>query len=182
MNPNPTPPSFALRAMRPDDLDEVLAIAEQSPEAPRWQPSGYIPYFVPDPQTHLLRTALVVIDSQASAGPAEEKVRAFAAATLLLDGEQNLCQLDSMAVHPNARRKGLGSALFRAILDWSADHNARHLTLEVRAGNAPAIALYQQCGLRPEGRRPRYYTDPEEDALLLGIPITSGPPHGSFPR
>jgi [ribosomal protein S18]-alanine N-acetyltransferase len=180
MNPAPLP--VTLRPMQPTDLDQVLAIAEQSPKAPRWQPSGYTLYFVPDPQTHLLRTALVAIDSQASPGPAEEKVRGFAAATLLLDGQQNLCQLDSMAIHPNARRQGLGSALLRAILVWSADHNARHLALEVRAGNAPAIALYQRSGLRPEGRRPRYYTDPEEDALLLGMPITSGPPHGSFPR
>ncbi|MGB9029422.1 MAG: GNAT family N-acetyltransferase, partial [Acidobacteriaceae bacterium] len=69
----------------------------------------------------------------------------------------------------------------RAILVWSAAHNARHLALEVRAGNAPAIALYQRCGFRPEGRRPRYYTDPEEDALLLGMPITLDSPQVRFP-
>jgi ribosomal protein S18 acetylase RimI-like enzyme len=184
MSHNPAALPFRLRPMQPEDLDEVLAIAEQSPEAPRWKASGYARYFADaesESNPALERNALVAV-ATGPHQPTQEKVRAFAAATLLLDGEQNLCQLDSMAVHPNARRHGLGTALIRAIVTWSADHNARHLTLEVRAGNAPAIALYQQCGLRPEGRRPRYYTDPEEDALLLGIPITSGPPHGSFPR
>ena len=180
--------TFTLRPMQFPDIDEVLAIAKQSPEAPRWPPSAYTPYVTSaDSETNpaLLRTALVAIDSSAQQ-PSQENIRAFAAATLLLvegsAGQQNLCSLDSMAVRPDARRHGLGTALIRAILVWSAAHNARHLALEVRAGNAPAIALYQRCGFRPEGRRPRYYTDPEEDALLLGIPITSGPPHGSFPR
>ncbi|MGA7353393.1 MAG: GNAT family N-acetyltransferase [Acidobacteriaceae bacterium] len=186
---NVTPLAFTLRPMQPSDLDQVLAIAEQSPEAPRWPPSSYTPYLTgAASQTNpaLLRTALVATTSSNPDQPNKEKIQAFAAATLLLvpdsAGQQNLCSLDSMAVHPTARRRGLGLALLRAILAWSARHNARHLTLEVRAGNAPALALYQLCGFRPEGLRTRYYTDPEEDALLLGMDITSGPPHVGFPR
>jgi [ribosomal protein S18]-alanine N-acetyltransferase len=86
-----------------------------------------------------------------------------------------------MAVRPEARRQGIGSALLRALLAWAADNHARHFSLEVRASNAPAIGLYQRLGLRPEGRRPRYYTHPEEDALILGMPVTLIPPTGSFP-
>jgi len=159
--------------MRPADLDPVLAIAEQSPEAPHWKPSDYTPYFAPDLNPSLLRTAVVALAPNPHQ-PAE--IQAFAAATLLNDGQQNLSQLDSIAVHPAARRQGVATALLRAILTWSARNNACHLALEVRAGNAAALALYQQCGLRPEGRRPRYYTDPEEDALLLGREITLGHP------
>ena len=176
MTPNSASLSFILRPMRPEDLDQVLSLVEQSPEAPRWVRSAYTPYLAgADSETNpsLLRTALVAIGSSPHQ-PRQERILAFAAATLLLDGEKNLSQLDSMAVDPDARRHGLGSALLHAILDWSAAHNAHHLTLEVRAGNVPAIALYQRCGLRPEGRHPRYYTDPEEDALLLGMPITVG--------
>ena len=62
------------------------------------------------------------------------------------------------------------------LLSWAAQNGARHFSLEVRASNATAIALYQRFGFRPEGRRPRYYTHPEEDALLLGIPVTGGRP------
>ncbi len=167
MNPNPA--LFGLRPMVPADLDAVLAMAAASPEAPRWKASDYAPYFAsatPDPP--LLRIAMAA----ASTDTAEEKVVGFAAASLLLDGQQNLCQLDSMAVHPDLRRHGAGTALLRAILAWAAQNGADHLSLEVRAGNTSAIHLYERLGLRPEGHRPRYYADPEEDALILGMPVT----------
>lgn len=161
--------TFALRPMRPADLEQVLAIAAASPEAPHWQPSDYAPYLAPDSgNPALIRTALVAISSAAP----NEEIRAFAAATLLRiadsAGVQNLAQLDSLAVHPEARRQGLATAVLQALLAWAAQNRAHHFSLEVRAGNAPAIALYQRLGLRIEGRRPRYYRDPPEDALLLG--------------
>jgi [ribosomal protein S18]-alanine N-acetyltransferase len=150
--------------MRAADLDQVVAIASACPQAPQWQPSGYTPYLASDPASpNLLRTAL--------AATVNQEIQAFAAATLLLDGQQNLCQLDSMAVHPNARRQGLGADLLRALLAWATQNGAGHFSLEVRASNAPAIALYSNFGLRQEGRRPRYYAHPEEDALLLGSPL-----------
>jgi ribosomal-protein-alanine N-acetyltransferase len=158
------PRSPEIRPATPSHLEAILAIAAASPEAPQWQPSDYHPYLSPEStNTTLHRTALIA--------SSQEKLHAFAAATLLLDGEQNLCQLDSMAVHPEARRQGLGTALLRAILAWAVQNGARHLSLEVRAGNAPAIAFYQRSGLIQEGRRPRYYAHPQEDALLLGIPL-----------
>jgi ribosomal-protein-alanine N-acetyltransferase len=168
--------SFAIRAMQPADLDEVLTIAAAAAEAPQWARSAYASYLAPDAACPaLLRTALV------AAGPAHSGARAvlaFACATLLRvpdsAGAQNLAQLDSMAVHPSHRRRGLGAALLREVLSWAAQNGAGHFSLEVRASNAPAIALYQRLGLRPEGRRPGYYTHPEEDALLLGIPVTRG--------
>ena len=79
-----------------------------------------------------------------------------------------------MAVHADARRHGIGAALLRELLSWAAQNGAHHFSLEVRASNATAIALYRRSGLRLEGRRPRYYTHPEEDALLWGIPVTPG--------
>jgi [ribosomal protein S18]-alanine N-acetyltransferase len=165
---------MTLRRAQPVDLDPILAIASASPEAPQWQPAAYGSYLTSDPASpNLLRTAIVAVH--------RDQIKAFAAATVLLDGAQNLCQLDSMAVHPEARRQGIGSALLRALLAWATDNHARHFSLEVRASNAPAIGLYQRLGLRPEGRRPRYYTHPEEDALILGAPVTAVPPTGSFP-
>ena len=167
-----------IRPLQPADLEPVLTLVAACPEAPHWQPSAYAAYLTPEPNSHLLRTALVVIDAENQ--PAG--IQAFAAATFLLDGEQNLCQLDSIAVHPDARRQGLGAGLLRALLAWAAQNGARHFSLEVRAGNAPALALYQRLGLRPEGRRPRYYTHPEEDALILGRVVTPDSSPGSFPR
>ena len=167
-----------IRPLQQTDLEPVLTLAAACPEAPQWEPSSYAAYLAPDPNSHLLRTALVVID------PANQPagIHAFAAATLLLDGEQNLCQLDSIVVHPDARRQGIGARLLRALLAWATQSGAHHFSLEVRAGNTPAIALYQRLGLRPEGRRPRYYTHPEEDALILGRVVTPDSSPASFPR
>jgi ribosomal-protein-alanine N-acetyltransferase len=165
--------------MRATDLEQVRAIAIASPESPQWQPSDYAAYLSPENSTYnpaLLRTALVAVAPNPNTRTPEEKILAFAAATLLLDGAQNLCQLDSIAVRPETRRQGLGAALLHTVLHWAAQNSARHFSLEVRAGNAPAIRLYQRLGLRPEGRRPSYYTHPEEDALILGTPVTAGTP------
>jgi ribosomal-protein-alanine N-acetyltransferase len=165
---------MTLRQAQPTDLDSILAIAAASPEAPQWQPADYAPYLTPDASNpNLLRTALVATS--------EEKIQAFAAATLLVDGTQNLCQLDSIAVLPEARRQGIATALVRARLTWAAAHHAHHFSLEVRTGNTPAIRLYERQGFRSEGSRPRYYAHPEEDALILGMPVTLVPPDGSFP-
>jgi ribosomal-protein-alanine N-acetyltransferase len=153
-----------IRRMSDADLDAVLAIAGESPEAPAWKPTGYHAYLVPDPQPPLLRAAFVAVTV--------DQILGFAAATLLLDQQENRCELDSIAVLPTARRKGLGAALLNAVLDWAANQGAHHLGLEVRSGNAAAIRLYQRLGFRTEGVRPRYYTHPEEDAVLLGIPVT----------
>jgi ribosomal-protein-alanine N-acetyltransferase len=46
-------------------------------------------------------------------------------------------------------------------------HGARHLTLEVRVGNDPAIALYRRFGMAPVGVRPNYYPESGDDALIM---------------
>lgn len=169
-------PSFALRPMQAADADAVVALAATAPEAPQWPRSAYATYLAPDAgNPALLRIALV-----ATAPTSPGEILAFACATLLrvpnAADAGNLCQLDSMAVRPEARRRGMGAALLQALLAWAAQNGARHFSLEVRASNGPAIALYQRLGLQLEGRRPRYYAHPQEDALLLGIPVTVGPP------
>jgi ribosomal protein S18 acetylase RimI-like enzyme len=173
--------TFTIRAVQPAELDQVLAIAAASPEAPQWSRSAYSPYLAADPANPaLLRTALVAVDSARIDIPL-----AFACATLLRvpdsAGQQRLCELDSMAVHPSHRRRGLGTALLRELIAWASHNGARHFSLEVRASNDGAIALYQRFGLRPEGRRPRYYAHPKDDALLLGMPVTPGDSAGVFP-
>jgi ribosomal-protein-alanine N-acetyltransferase len=169
--------TIAIRPMQLADLEPILDLTATCPEAPQWQLSAYSSYLGPPPEPPLLRTGIVAINPEMP-----NPIQGFAAATLLLDGEQNFAQLDSMAVNPNARRQGLGSALLEAVLAWAAQNGARHFSLEVRASNTAAIRLYERFGLRTEGRRPRYYAHPEEDALLLGRTITPGPPQVGFPR
>lgn len=74
--------------------------------------------------------------------------------------------LEKIAVDPKYRRQGVAEAILSAFLRFGQAHLA-FLTLEVRASNAPAIALYEKLGFRQVGRRKNYYADPHEDALLL---------------
>jgi len=73
--------------------------------------------------------------------------------------------LMNIAVDPAARRRGVGRGLLEAMLD-RAGRDAAY-TLEVRASNQGAIALYEQFGFRAVGVRPRYYADNGEDALIM---------------
>ena len=73
----------------------------------------------------------------------------------------------NVAVHPDYRRKGIGKQLVEALVASLKDNGVYSLTLEVRASNEPAISLYDQLGFTQVGRRPNYYRDPREDALIL---------------
>lgn len=77
-------------------------------------------------------------------------------------------EIQSVAVRPRARGLGLGRALVRALLERARAARAERADLEVRAGNAAAIALYASEGFVPVGRRRRYYGD-GEDALLMSL-------------
>ena len=79
------------------------------------------------------------------------------------------CYMDNLAVDPSFRHKGVGRALLQALIDWAYEHEGVFLTLEVRPSNEIARHLYTAMGLREVGRRPRYYTDPTEDALLMTV-------------
>jgi ribosomal-protein-alanine N-acetyltransferase len=166
-----------IRPLSAPDLDEALAIATVSPEAPVWQRSEMALFLADAPQAspNLLRAGLVA-RSVGAAAP----LLGFACAALLRDGLENRAELETLAVLPSARRQGIGLALVRAVLGWAAAEGALQVSLEVRESNTAALGLYARFGFRPEGRRPHYYADPEEDALLLGRPATQGPPSEVF--
>lgn len=73
----------------------------------------------------------------------------------------------NVAVHPDHRRKGIAETLVLALSDDLKERDNVCLTLEVRVSNAPAIALYEKLGFQQVGRRPNYYRNPREDALIL---------------
>ena len=73
----------------------------------------------------------------------------------------------NVAVSAQARRRGIAQALVEALVIQLKQRGSRCLTLEVRASNVPAIALYEKLGFRQVGRRPNYYSHPKEDGLIL---------------
>ena len=73
----------------------------------------------------------------------------------------------NIAVHPDYRRRGLAEMLVAELVTALKNAGNTCLTLEVRASNAPAIALYEKNGFSQIGLRKNYYRNPREDALIL---------------
>ena len=73
----------------------------------------------------------------------------------------------NVAVHPDFRRRGIAEELCLRLVTILNERNIHSLTLEVRASNAPAIALYEKLGFALVGRRPNYYRHPKEDAHIM---------------
>ena len=75
--------------------------------------------------------------------------------------------ISNVAVAPEHRRQGIADALIKELLTRCEALGLAFATLEVRAGNTPAIALYDKHGFSPVGRRKNYYDFPKEDAILM---------------
>jgi ribosomal-protein-alanine N-acetyltransferase len=78
----------------------------------------------------------------------------------------NVWHIMNVAVDPDLRREGIGSALLQGLYDAVEPIGAR-LTLEVRRSNLAAIRLYERDGFRAAGLRRRYYQDNGEDAVIM---------------
>ncbi len=89
----------------------------------------------------------------------------------------NICgevHVTNVAVVPECRRQGCARLLLSQAVAAAKKDKALCLTLEVRESNAPAIALYRSFGFQPVGLRPRYYHEPEENALLMTLFLNEG--------
>lgn len=74
--------------------------------------------------------------------------------------------LEKIAVRPDCRRQGVAQAILGSFLRYGEEHLA-YIGLEVRADNAPAIALYEKNGFTAVGRRKNYYAEVHQDAILM---------------
>lgn len=83
--------------------------------------------------------------------------------------------ISTIAVHPDWRGLGLGEWLLLSLLEAGQALGAETATLEVRPSNEPALALYQKYQFEEVGRRPRYYSDNDEDALIFTTPSLVSP-------
>lgn len=79
----------------------------------------------------------------------------------------------NIAVHPQHRRKGIAERLIASLSSELEEKNVLYLALEVRASNLPAISLYEKLGFCQVGRRPGYYRNPKEDAIIMGKELSS---------
>ena len=87
----------------------------------------------------------------------------FAGLWLMVDE----AHITTIAMHPDYRRHGLGELMLASLIDISYDIGAKWVTLEVRVSNYAAQNLYRKYGFREAGLRHRYYSDNQEDALIM---------------
>lgn len=73
----------------------------------------------------------------------------------------------NVAVFPNERKKGVATALIKRVFSLAKDKGLSFVSLEVRASNTAAVSLYEKMGFKQEGRRPNFYCNPREDALIM---------------
>jgi ribosomal-protein-alanine N-acetyltransferase len=157
---------FAVGMATPHDIDAVVALERATEFAPRWQREVYAEIARacgPDGAPGKLRRCLIVANDRG-------RITGFAVGHfyILLPGS---AVLESVCVAPGLRRIGVGKALCNAVLQWCLGLGATEATLEVRASNAGAIALYARLGFVEAARRPRYYQDPQDDAVLMRLPL-----------
>jgi ribosomal-protein-alanine N-acetyltransferase len=97
------------------------------------------------------------------------EVAAFCACWVVFDE----LHINTIAVDARYRRRGLASALMTHLLAEAAAGGVRRTFLEVRRSNTAAQCLYESLGFGVSGVRHNYYTQPEEDALVLSLTIGS---------
>ncbi|MBX3097534.1 MAG: ribosomal protein S18-alanine N-acetyltransferase [Fimbriimonadaceae bacterium] len=134
-----------------EHIDRVLAIDKASQSSP-WSKESF--------QVELDRPQgvfLVAIGDGVVVG--------FAGAWLVLDE----AHVTNVAVDPARRRQGIARKLIRELLERVKSDGATCATLEVRAGNEPAVRLYEAFGFRSVGRRKGYYPNDGEDALVMWL-------------
>ena len=95
----------------------------------------------------------------------EQTISAFLVAKMVADE----WELENIAVATNARQKGLGSAILKEFLQIVRQEKSRAVFLEVRESNAGARLFYEKLGFEKAGRRPSYYGDPKEDAIIYRL-------------
>ena len=146
---------FSLQRMKADDLAAVLAIERASFPNP-WPATSFLGEIQNTPVSH----PYVAVSGSGDT----ERLIGYVLFWLIADE----AQINNFAVHPDFRRRGIGLALMRKVLDLIQGLGGSYVILEVRQSNQAAQSLYLKLGFSEIGRRRSYYFNPEEDALVMG--------------
>ena len=148
---SPAMNQIVIRPATPAEIPDMMRLTDHSATAAHWSREQYDQIFHP---SSLNRLAMVVQDTQGLQG------------FLIAQGILDEWEIENIAISRPARRRGLGTRLLGEFLDQARARGARAVFLEVRESNRAACALYEKWSFEESGRRPRYYSDPIEDAIL----------------
>jgi len=151
------PVRIVVDRMTMDDLPAVHVIERESFRTP-WPAHAY---------RHELENNRLAQYVVARCG---DEIVGFAGMWLLVDE----AHVTTFATRRAWRRQGIGERLLLALLDLAAGRGAHEATLEVRPSNLAARRLYEKYGFKVVGVRPRYYSDNNEDALIMTTDALEG--------
>ncbi len=149
------PPAAAIRPMRVEDLDAVIALEQKSFLTP-WPKDAIVEDFARKPSS-----AYLIAET-----PGGQVVGYVALWMIYRRGH-----VASIAVEPAFRGQGVAKRLMLEVFDECRRRGLGRVTLEYRASNTAAEKLYEGLGFNKEGVRRRYYTDTGEDAVAVGIDL-----------
>lgn len=146
-----------IRPATPADVVSIRELERQSATAAHWAEREYGALFAPDAPK---RITLVAAE--------ENEITGFVISRCGFEE----WEIENVVVAQGHRRTGIARSLVRELLRLAQEAAVTSVLLEVRESNVPARGLYQHLGFVEVGRRPRYYQDPVEDALLLKSPVS----------
>jgi ribosomal-protein-alanine N-acetyltransferase len=157
------PTGVVVRRMTADDVAGVLELERSTDGAPHWTRAEYLACAEAAGDSALRRFGLVAEADGALVG--------FTVIRLVVISGESEAELESIVVVAKLRKQGIGAGLLAAAMDLARIEGSGRLDLEVRASNLGAIRLYARVGLAEIGRRRRYYSNPEDDAVLMQVTL-----------
>jgi len=146
-----------IRPMREEDLPQVRAIDRLSFSLP-WPESAYRYELFGNPRS-ILQVAEIAVDDH------KPKIVGLIVIWVIIDE----AHIATLAVHPDFRGQHISQKLLVSALRAAIENGAHMATLEVRENNLVAQTLYRRFRFTVVGRRPRYYLDNQEDAVIMSV-------------
>jgi len=143
-----------IRVMTVDDLDQVMLLELACFSVP-WTREAFYKELTENTLAHY-----IVIEE-------DDQIIGYGGVWYIMDEGH----ITNVAIHPEHRKRGLGKILVDAMKKRAKESHLELMTLEVRVSNIAAITLYKRMGFDEAGIRPKYYTDNQEDALIMWVKL-----------
>jgi ribosomal-protein-alanine N-acetyltransferase len=144
--------SYVFRFMREEDIDQVIEVEHASFTTP-WSREAFFN------EIHNNKFAVYIVLEE------NDKIIGYCGTWIVIDE----AHVTNIAILPEYRGKNLGEALLGNLISTAREMGARSMTLEVRVTNHVAQSLYRKFGFQNGGIRKNYYSDNQEDALIMWV-------------
>ena len=144
--------SFVFRNMREEDIDQILEVEHASFTTP-WSREAFYN------ELHNNRFAVYIVLEE------NNKILGYCGAWIVIDE----AHVTNVAILPEFRGRKLGEAILQKMMSVAREMGAKSMTLEVRVSNHVAQSLYRKLGFQNGGIRKNYYSDNQEDGLVMWV-------------